>query len=91
MGDIKLLSSRSFRHRRRRYRRHRRSQSKVEKKSRRCKKQLVSQGKKMNKMVGRVALLCIRRLRWFHRGRVVRSVMSKSIENKSDEEVKEEV
>jgi hypothetical protein len=63
MGDIKLLSSHRFRHRRRRYRRQRRSQSKVEKKSRRRKRQPVSQGKKMNMMVRRVALLCIRRLR----------------------------
>jgi hypothetical protein len=33
LGDMKLWSSRRYRHRRRRYRRHRRSRSKVERKS----------------------------------------------------------
>ncbi|SAM07312.1 hypothetical protein [Absidia glauca] len=76
VGDIKLCSSRHHRRRRRCYRRHRRSRSNVEKKKNQCKKANVSQGKtKMDKMVRRRELSCVRRSWSLGRGRVVRDAV----------------
>jgi transposase len=60
-GNLKLETSRQYRHRRRRYRRYRRSRSIFEKKKGRCKKAEVSHGEQMMNKLRRGELPFVRR------------------------------
>jgi hypothetical protein len=84
MGDMKLWSSRRYRHRRHRHRRHRRRRSKVEKKRAGCKRQKVGHGKK-DKKINKKNKVRRRRgitVHWsFYRVRVVRGAKLESMEN----------